>query len=546
MGSAASNAFHDDTAAASASDLRRCIRDILGLLALHDAWRTRDERGIFVSLLEALEAALPITLAHLRAGTGDRAVELLRAAGSEVTEPSSAWWHVVKAFDTASLTPTQLDSPAGCLYVTYVPLGYRGADGGILLGSLQQDFPSVTASVTLRAAASVADSAVHTARLLDERERALRAKDEFLAMLGHELRNPLAPITTAIHLMRMRSGGQLSKEMAVIDRQVRHLTRLVDDLLDIARITRGKIDLNRGPIEVDQLLAKALETASPWLDRAKHRLQTDVEPGLVIDCDAVRISQVLANLLTNAAKYTPPGGLISVKAQRSGSLASISVRDNGIGIPPEAQAEIFDIFTQVPQAGARSEGGLGIGLALVKTLVELHGGRVTVYSQGIGTGSTFTITLPLAATPAIHETTTTAEAAHTLEHCRILLVDDNIDAASALADVLRAHRADVILAHDSVDALMLAKEHVPDVALLDIELPVMDGYQLAAALRHTLGTAAPRLFALTGYGRESDFEKSRTAGFAGHFVKPVEVQRLIATVAGWVQRRPPGSGAATP
>lgn len=536
MGSASTDAFRDDTAA-SATDLRRCIRDILGLLALHDAWRTRDEHGIFVSLLEALEAALPITLAHLRTRTNDHTVELLRAAGSEVADRSSPWWQVVTAFDAASPRTRQIDSPSGRLSVTYVPLGYHGANGGMLLGSLRQDFPSFTDSVVLRAAASVAGSAVHTARLLGERARALHAKDEFLAMLGHELRNPLAPITTAIHLIRMRSGGQLPKEIAVIERQVGHLTRLVDDLLDIARITRGKIELNRAPVEMAQLLAKALETASPWLNRANHRLHTDVEAQLVIDCDAARISQVLANLLMNAAKYTPPGGRISVKAQRIGSHASVSVTDNGIGIPPEAQTKIFDIFTQVPEAGTRSEGGLGIGLALVKRLVELHGGHVTVHSDGIGTGSTFTITLPLATTPTIPETGTALNAAYTLEHCRILLVDDNVDAASALADVLRAHRADVIVAHDSVDALMLAKEHVPHVALLDIGMPVMDGYELAAALRHTLGAAAPRMFALTGYAQGRDVEKSRNAGFAGHFVKPVEVQSLIASLAGSVDGR---------
>jgi PAS domain S-box-containing protein len=369
-------------------------------------------------------------------------------------------------------------------------------------------------------------------RLAEEAMAASRAKDEFLAMLGHELRNPLAPITTALALIAMR-GNLEDKAYQVIDRQVRHLARLVDDLLDISRVTRGLIELVRARIRLRDVVDKALEMASPLVEVRHHIVTIDVPDNLWIDADPTRMAQVFANLLTNAARYTPARGKIAIHAEHRGEHVHVTVRDNGIGIPRELQPRIFELFVQgAPQTAARAAGGLGIGLALVRSLVQLHDGDVTVSSPGENLGSEFTVRLPVAASPAVgrFEPTAAMPIASTAG-LRVLLVDDNVDAAELLGDLLRHFGHTVSIAHDGPSALQEMKQFRPDAAVLDIGLPVMDGYELAGRLRTS--EFQPRiLVALTGYGQEHDRRRSVEAGFDAHLVKPVDVQRLIALLVG--------------
>jgi len=380
-------------------------------------------------------------------------------------------------------------------------------------------------------------------RLLRELAAANRAKDEFLAMLGHELRNPLAPIVTTLQLMKMRGDGETDREQAIIQRQVDHLIRLVDDLLDVSKITRGKIELRRERSDIGAVLSKAVEMASPLIEKRRHRLDVRVPPEPIAWFgDPVRLAQVVSNLLTNAARYTPEGGEIVLRARRDASQVVISVRDNGMGIAPHMLGRVFDLFVQGERGVDRAEGGLGIGLALVKSLVHLHGGRVSALSDGLGQGSEFIVRLPLdnsdaAATP--HKTLELS--APQGDGVRVLLVDDNADAVDTLALALGAQGHDVRVAHDPAAALRLLEHFKPDVAVLDIGLPVMDGYELAMRLREQLGGHDCRLFALTGYSQESDRRRSAEAGFELHLVKPVDVDRLITLVNG--TRKPAQAGA---
>jgi PAS domain S-box-containing protein len=360
-----------------------------------------------------------------------------------------------------------------------------------------------------------------------------RRKDEFLAMLGHELRNPLAPIMTALQLMALRglSGGERERE--IIERQTRHLVRLVDDLLDISRITRGKIELRRTRADLAAILARAVEMASPLLEQRKHHLQIAAPRGIYhVDGDEARLAQVFQNLLTNAAKYTPPGGQIAVRLASSDGAAVIEVADNGDGIPPHLLPSIFDPFVQGERSVDRSQGGLGLGLALVHSLVALHGGTVLAHSEGAGKGSRFVVSLPLASEAAQVATGVAPGDAslHGAHRRRVLLVDDNPDAAETLAELLRSAGHQVFVAHDGPTALAQAHAFRPHVALLDIGLPVMDGYELARKLRSSLPAAPLRLVALTGYGQEHDRRRSLEAGFAEHLVKPVEGTQLLAAV----------------
>jgi signal transduction histidine kinase/ActR/RegA family two-component response regulator len=368
-----------------------------------------------------------------------------------------------------------------------------------------------------------------------EAESANRAKDEFLAMLGHELRNPLAPIVTALELMKLRSDESSTKEQRVIERQVQHLTRLVDDLLDVSRITRGKIQLKKEPIELSEIVAKAVEIASPLFEQRRHNFVVEVpREGLLLEADEVRLAQVLANLLTNAAKYTEPGGHIELKAGRQGAEIVIRARDDGIGIPRDILPRIFNMFVQGERSVDRSEGGLGIGLTLVRSLVHMHGGSVIALSEGAGHGAEFVVRLPalpprkLRAMPAKSPTPRTGTQAIG-ESQRILIVDDNADAAELLGEILRAVGHEVAIAHDGPQALGLIERFAPDVAVLDIGLPVMDGYELAGRLV-AVCSAPPRLMAVTGYGQDHDRARSTQAGFERHFVKPVDAELLIGAI----------------
>jgi signal transduction histidine kinase/ActR/RegA family two-component response regulator len=367
-----------------------------------------------------------------------------------------------------------------------------------------------------------------------EAETASRVKDEFLAMLGHELRNPLSPIVTALELLEMRGQGE-TREVVVIRRQVQHMVRLIEDLLDVSRITRGKVHLEKQPLEIAPVVARALEMASPLLEQRQHRLSVDVPAmGLEVSGDPDRLAQVVANLLTNAAKYTSPGGSIRVRGWQEGEQVVLAVSDSGQGLSAEMLPQVFDLFVQGPRSPDRPEGGLGVGLTLVRSLVAMHGGEVLAYSEGLHRGCTFTVKLPrlvraaqaaeAAATPATPRPRPGSRAR------RILIVDDNVDGAELLSALFVHDGHDVVTAHDGPAALAMLDAFSPEVAVLDIGLPVMDGYELAGRIREKLGPAAPAFVAVTGYGQEQDVARSRVAGFQRHFVKPVDLAALVATV----------------
>jgi PAS domain S-box-containing protein len=391
----------------------------------------------------------------------------------------------------------------------------------------------------------------------DELKAAARRKDEFLAMLAHELRNPLAPISSAAQLLGHVAGDEKRVRQAgqIIGRQVRHLTGLVDDLLDVSRVTRGLVELQRERVDLKAVMASAVEQARPLIETRGHRLDqaTDAAPAWV-DGDRIRLVQVVANLLNNAAKYTPQGGAIALSLEVADGHAAIAVRDNGIGIGPDLLPQVFELFTQAERTPDRAQGGLGLGLALVKSLVGLHGGQVDAESGGPGLGSTFRIELPLAQTggmAAAGEDGAAAPPAPAPAERRILIVDDNADAAQSLAEILRAfgHRVDV--AHEPQGALALAAADWPEVFILDIGLPDIDGYALARRLRAMAGEAAGEgagegadecadgcankraalYLALTGYGQAHDKVLSKAAGFDRHFVKPVDLEALLTALA---------------
>jgi signal transduction histidine kinase/CheY-like chemotaxis protein len=385
-----------------------------------------------------------------------------------------------------------------------------------------------------RAAVAMANARKHEEllRAREEAERANRTKDEFLAMLGHELRNPLMPILTVVELVRLQGEQGNKKEWSVVERQGRHLLRLVDDLLDVARIARGKVKLRRRPVEAGSLVARALETASTELEARRHRVTIDVGPeGLLVDGDEDRLVQVLANLLNNAARYTEPGGNVEIRAMEEHGWIVVRVRDTGAGLSEHLRARIFDSFVQGPRALDRSQGGLGLGLAIVKNIVELHGGEVGVTSPGVGLGSEFYVRLPKAdpirAAQEALEASEPSPASRRKK--RVLVVDDNVDAAETLADALRVHGHEVRVVYDGPAALAAVQSFKPGVALLDIGLPVMDGYELAGELREILGSRA-LLVAVTGYGQPSDVERARAAGFHHHFTKPVDLPALCALI----------------
>jgi signal transduction histidine kinase len=368
---------------------------------------------------------------------------------------------------------------------------------------------------------------------IEERERAAEAlrladqrKDEFLATLGHELRNPLSPLLTGLQLLRMAKGDAetVDRVADIMDRQVAHLVRLVDDLLEVSRITRGVIDVHREPLELAPLVRSAVDTTRPMLESAAHELRLDLprEP-IVIAGDAVRLTQVFANLLTNAAKYTNHGGRIEVSVRHTGRFATISVRDNGIGIPREHLDSVFEMFMQVDRSSRAAQGGLGIGLTLVRSLVAMHGGSVEARSAGRGKGSEFVVTLP---TLAVHELPSRdVDEVRMLPPRRILIVDDNRDAADTLAALLGRLGATVAVAYGGVEALERTSTFAPDVVLLDIGMPEVDGYEVARRIR-AAGATDVLLVALTGWGQDQDIRRSRAAGFDHHLVKPPDIERL--------------------
>lgn len=371
-------------------------------------------------------------------------------------------------------------------------------------------------------------------RLLEQDMR----KDEFLATLAHELRNPLAPIRTGLQLLKLAPSAKdvAARTLPVMERQLGHLVRLVDDLLDVSRISSGKIVLKRERISFQDIAVAAIEASQPLIDAAGHALTVDWPKDAVwLDADATRLTQIFSNLLTNSAKYMRPGGQITFSARQHSDRISVSVQDTGMGIPPEMLGKVFDMFTQINRTLDRAQGGLGIGLSLVKNLVEMHGGSVQAASDGIDLGSTFTVVLPtalaLTAEPPTPVTRHISAGSAPSVKQRILVVDDNVDAAETMVMLLDLSGHDARAAFGGQEALDVAMAFLPHVVFLDIGLPGMNGYEVARRLLTNPATASAQLVALTGWGTEEDVRKSKTAGFRAHLTKPVYPEAVEAMLA---------------
>jgi signal transduction histidine kinase len=485
--------------------------------------------------------------------------KLIPAPGFPSRLPSSRGWRALLARASSPgihcaevAYPSAVEDTPAVAYayagVTFVMVGPRdpsaklaeqlATTAPLLSAVLAAETETLFARSDLAIAREAAERAAVLTRALDrarlDAERATRVKDEFLAMLGHELRNPLAPMVTALQMLRLE--GVSSRFQGVLERQVTHLQRLVDDLLDVSRITSGKIELRKEHVEIATIVQRALEMSRPLTEKRRNELIIDVpESGLTVDGDPARLAQVMANLVTNASKYSDPDKRISIRAERAGATVLISVEDQGIGIEPTFLDRVFDNFVQTPQGLDRASGGLGLGLAIVRSLVDLHGGNVRAFSNGALQGSRFVVQLP-----AIDGTTTgpppTAldKPAAIVACARLLVVDDNSDAADLMGELLTEQGHSVHVAHSGPEALGLLASFTPDAALLDIGLPVMDGYELAAALRGELPNI--RLIALTGYGASTDRQRTRDAGFDAHLTKPVSLSALSETLAELLRR----------
>jgi len=540
--------------------LSEASRALMGSLELADL--LRELVGFAVPALADASAVVTLgahgSIGHCAyADAGVRPGEALSfAAGSSELHPEVARWlqEAMQSGEAQRNRPLEPASPlitASCSaerqsaavavpirWLTVFPLAARGRVlGAVALGRSAgpQDFTAddlvLAEELAFRGAC-----ALDNVSLCQSLREADRRKDEFLAMLAHELRNPLAPIRNAVDLLSVVPVEQpeLGWVRDLIGRQVEQLIRLVDDLLDVSRITRGKIQLRLQPVALDTIVAHAVETSRPAIEARRHTLTVSLpSPQIWLNADSARLAQTLSNLLNNAAKYTEEAGRIAISAERCGNDAVIRVRDNGVGIPPEMLSSVFDMFTQVDRSLDRSQGGLGIGLTLVRRLVELHGGRVTALSDGLRQGTEMVIQLPMLVTARLEQSRGPAgdQRAAAAQPFRVLVVDDNCDAASALALLLRYAGHDVHLAHDGPAALAVMPKLQPHVVLLDIGLPRMDGYEVARQIRSQGSATQPVLIAVTGYGQEEDQRRSREAGFNFHLVKPVDLTVLTEALA---------------
>lgn len=367
-------------------------------------------------------------------------------------------------------------------------------------------------------------------KVQEELKAANRRKDEFLAMLAHELRNPLAPIESASELLKCFSADPevVKKTADIVSRQVGHMTGLVDDLLDVSRVTRGLVTLKKEPVNIKTIIDGALEQVSVIVEKKRQQLSVEVDKSqLVVDADRTRLTQVIANILNNASRYTPEQGNISLRLEADTKHINIMVQDDGIGIDKKLLPHIFELFTQAERSPDRAQGGLGLGLALVESLVELHGGSVTARSEGFNKGSLFTVTIPRLLQSQLSNVTSGSERKTNTQSLDILIVDDNVDAGETLAMLLKMHGHRPRVYERGCTALQKMQEVMPQAMVLDIGLPDMDGYELARNIRAEPSAAGVTLIALTGYGRNEDRERSKLAGFDHHLVKPVALKELI-------------------
>lgn len=522
--------------------LRRCIRELAALSLLAAAWSRADPQGIAESLAEVLLRSLTqaeFLYVRLLGRTQDFAFEVLRTHQREVSHRIR---EIGQVFDPllryGSVPPVTIPNPVGDgeVRLAIIPMGYDGDCGFVVAGSQQPDFPTQTDRLLLSVGANQATVVLQHKRSEAALQETDRRKDEFLAILAHELRNPLAPLRNALQLLRLARGDKpiLEQTVDIMDRQLQQMVRLIDDLLDISRITRGKIELRKERVELAAVIRDAVETGRPLIETAGHELTVIYPPEPIsLDADPTRLAQVFANLLNNAAKYTPPGGHIRLTAERQGGEVIVKVSDTGIGIPADMLPRVFEIFTQGDRSLERSQGGLGIGLSLVRGLVELHGGSVEAKSEGPGQGSEFSVRL--AVHPAPRKAQAAAEDGRPAAPAqrRILVIDDNRDAADSLALLLSLQGNEVRTAYDGLEAVEAAAVFQPDVVLSDIGMPRLNGYEAAHRIREQCRGRRVVLVATTGWGQEEDRRRSTQAGFDFHLVKPVDLaalERLLDTV----------------
>jgi len=533
--------MNDRSPAVLTADTGRAIRDIMSLLVLSALWLGKDGRTVLQLMAQAVEHLAPLRFSVIEATILPGAARslLVRADGRDIDGAALAPWATASTgwsklpgltFSSRELEQT----PLGPMRIIRLELGVGPVSGGVWLGWAAPGFPSDVDLALTRAAASLAASGLQAAWLRHKQEEADRAKDEFLAMLGHELRNPLAPIRAIATLWKQDgiSLDQVQRTGAIVERQVQHMTHLVDDLLDVSRLSTGAIVLETARLDLRSVVQVAVEQSRAYLDGKGHTLVLQI-PGMPfpVDGDEKRLVQILANLLNNAAKYTPPGGRIELSLRANASAVSVAVADNGIGIEPAMLDKVFELFTQVRRSADRADGGLGVGLALARRLADLHGGVLRAASPGLGQGTRVEMTLRLARPLAPAQSGPSSDALPPQAPLKVLVVDDNIDAGSTMGLLLEAlgHEASVV--HHPFDALEQAPAFRPDVYLLDIGLPDIDGYELARRLRSHGGLGSFSLIALTGFGQASDQQNAHDAGFDFHCTKPVEIAALNAILA---------------
>jgi PAS domain S-box-containing protein len=501
-----------------------------------------------VDMLDSEGTLQRVAVAHVEASKFELAHELYRRFPPDKDAPRGVW-NIIRtraselvseisddllAASTGDPEHLRVIRELGLRSYMGVPLIARGKVLGVITFIAAESLRRYDAAdlVLAEDLAHRAAIAIENARLYAELKDADRRKDEFLATLAHELRNPLAPIRNSLQVLKMPVADRqlIDHSRQIMERQLGHLVRLVDDLLDVSRVMRGKIELRKERIDLIGIVAHALETAQPTIDSQGHQLELTL-PGqpLEVEADAMRLAQVISNLLSNAAKYTPRGGRIWLCAERENGHAVLRVRDNGLGIAPEMLGRVFDLFVQVDNSVARAQGGLGIGLTLVRSLLEMHGGHVTVRSDGLGQGSEFTVRLPLAAGSMSKPSSPLEDLPKSgTKACprRVLIVDDNVDAAKSLATLLRLGGHQTAVAHDGACALVAAREQRPEIIFLDIGMPGMDGYDVARQLRQEPALDGTLLVALTGWGQQEDRRRSAEAGFDVHLVKPIDMSAL--------------------
>ncbi len=536
--------------------LERTMRDLVALSTLPAIWTGLSPEEIASSLANVLSNTLALDLIYIRLdgqANGEAIEVVLAGGGSDIASTEAVKAALASSLDLAAgELPCAIPDPleAGTLYLSHTRFGIAGDIGILITGSEREEFPTKHERLLLGVAANQTTMVVQrlmAEELLREQGERLRElaarlseadrrKDEFLATLAHELRNPLAPIRSGLELMKLVKDDPSTMEeiRCTMERQTQQMMTLVDDLLDVSRITKGKLELRKCRVALAEVVQSAVEASQPFIADSNHHLTVALpEQPLYLNADPNRLAQVFSNLLNNSTKYTPAGGRIRLSAEQQQDVVVVSVADNGLGIPNEMLEHIFEMFTQIDRPQEQGYTGLGIGLSLVKSLVEMHDGRIEVHSRGTGMGSVFSVRLPIVRQPLAEQRTPPGpgeSASKPSIKRKVLVVDDNRAAATMLSMVVKMLGNEVRKAHDGQEGIEVAHEFRPDVILMDIGMPKMNGYEAARHIRQQPWSSGMMLVALTGWGQAEDKIRTKEAGFDHHLVKPAEpaaIQSLL-------------------